>query len=84
MRRIANFNIVGRSLDARSGTNGLWQNSKISAVCFNSNLPSVMDFTLHDALGSVLMKIKAEWDKGMITLKFYDNFTMEVLYPNVK
>src|SRR5690606_35966177 len=47
----------------------------------NSNLPSVMDFTLHNALETVFNEEKAEWNKGMI--KVYDNFTNDFLYPNI-
>src|SRR5690606_12314926 len=45
-----------------------------------SNLPSVMDFTLHDAIVDVFNEEKPSWDKGMI--KVYENFTNDFLYPD--
>jgi glycosidase len=77
-----NFNIVGEVWMHDQAQMAFWQkDSKIGAIeSFNSNLPSVMDFTLHDALGTVFNEDKNEWDKGMI--KVYDNFTNDFLYPN--
>ena len=79
-----NFNIVGEVWMHDQAQMAYWQkDSKIGAIdSYNSNLPSVMDFTLHDAFGSVFNEDKAEWDKGMI--KVYENFTNDFLYPNIK
>lgn len=76
------FNIVGEVWMHDQAQMAYWQkDSKIGAIqSFNSNLPSVMDFTLHDALNSVFNEDKASWDKGMI--KVYENFTNDFLYPN--
>lgn len=78
-----NFNIVGEVWMHDQAQMAYWQkDSKIGAIeSYNSNLPSVMDFTLHDAFGSVFNEDKAEWDKGMI--KVYENFTNDFLYPNI-
>lgn len=78
-----NFNIVGEVWMHDQAQMAYWQkDSKIGAIqSYNSNLPSVMDFTLHDAFGSVFNEDKGEWDKGMI--KVYDNFTNDFLYPNI-
>ena len=77
-----NFNIVGEVWMHDQAQMAYWQkDSKIGAIqSYNSYLPSVMDFTLHDALGAVFNEDKAEWDKGMI--KVYDNFANDFLYPN--
>jgi len=78
------FNIVGEVWMHSQAQMAYWQkDSKIGAIeSFNSNLPSVMDFTLFDAInGGVLNEDKATWDKGMI--KIYDNFTNDFLYPNI-
>ena len=78
------FNIVGEVWMKSQAQMAYWQkDSKIGAIeSFNSNLPSVMDFTLFDAInGGVLNEDKATWDKGMI--KIYDNFTNDFLYPNI-
>ena len=77
-----NFNIVGEVWMHDQAQMAYWQkDSKISAIQnYNSNLPSVMDFTLHDALSSVFNEDNATWNDGMI--KVYDNFTNDFLYPN--
>ncbi len=76
------FNIVGEVWMHNQAQIAYWQkDSKISAIqSYNSNLPSVMDFTLHDAIGQIFNEDKSSWDKGMI--KVYDNFTNDFLYPN--
>lgn len=77
-----NFNIVGEVWMHDQAHMSYWQkDSKIGAIeNYNSYLPSVMDFTLHDAIGNVFNEDKGEWDKGMI--KVYDNFSNDFLYPN--
>ncbi|MCA0349357.1 MAG: glycoside hydrolase family 13 protein [Bacteroidetes bacterium] len=76
------FNIVGEVWMHSQAQMAFWQkDSKIGAIeSYNSYLPSVMDFTLHDVFGTVFNEDKAAWDKGMI--KIYDNFTNDFLYPN--
>ena len=76
------FNIVGEVWMHDQAQMAYWQkDSKIGAIqSFNSNLPSVMDFTLHDAFGNVFNEDESSWDKGMI--KVYENFTNDFLYPN--
>ena len=77
------FNIVGEVWMHDQAQMAYWQkDSKIGAIqSYNSNLPSVMDFTLHDAIsGGVFNESKANWDKGII--KIYENFTNDFLYPN--
>jgi glycosidase len=60
-----------------------WQkDSKIGVLqSYNSNLPSVMDFTLHDAITSVFNEDNASWFNGMI--KVYENFVNDFLYPDI-
>ncbi len=76
------FNIVGEVWMHDQAQMAYWQkDSKIGAIqSYNSNLPSVMDFTLHDAVGNVFNDDESSWDKGLI--KVYDNFTNDFLYPN--
>ena len=76
------FNIVGEIWMHDQAQISYWQkDSPISAIqSYNSYLPSVMDFTLHDAIGSVFNEDKASWDNGMI--KLYENFNNDFLYPN--
>lgn len=77
-----NFNIVGEAWLNSPAKISYWQkDSKIGALqSFNSYLPSVMDFTLFDAISSVFNQDKQEWDKGMINV--YLNFTNDFLYAN--
>ena len=78
-----NFNIVGEVWMQNQAQMAYWQkDSKIGAIQnYNSNLPSVMDFTLLGALGSVFNEDDGSWDKGMV--KIYDNFSNDFLYPNI-
>ena len=77
-----NFNIVGEVWMHDQAQMAYWQkDSKIGAIQnYNSYLPSVMDFTLHDAISSMFNEDNGSWDRGMI--KAYDNFTNDFLYPN--
>jgi glycosidase len=78
-----NFNIVGEVWMQNQAHMAYWQkDSKIAAIQnYNSHLPSVMDFTLLGALGSVFNEDDGNWDKGMT--KIYDNFSNDFLYPNI-
>lgn len=77
-----NFNIVGEVWMQSQAQIAYWQkDSPISKIQnYNSNLPTVMDFTLFEATAKVFNEDDASWDKGMI--KVYDNFTNDFLYPN--
>jgi glycosidase len=77
------FNIVGEVWMHDQAQMAYWQkDSKIAAIeNYNSNLPSVMDFTLQDAMSVVFNENEASWDKGM--MKVYENFTNDFLYPNI-
>ncbi|MCF6212912.1 MAG: glycoside hydrolase family 13 protein [Flavobacteriaceae bacterium] len=77
-----NFNIAGEVMMHQQSQIAYWQkDSKLAAIQnYNSHLPAVMDFTLHDAVAQVFNEDKATWDKGMI--KVYKNFANDYLYPN--
>lgn len=77
-----NFNIVGEVWMHDQAQMAYWQkDSKIAAIeGYNSYLPSVMDFTLHDAIGQIF-KEEAGWDSGM--QRVYDNFANDFLYPDI-
>jgi glycosidase len=78
-----NFNIVGEVWLHDQAQISYWQkDSKISAIqSYNTHLPSVMDFTLHDVFGNVFHEKNPSWNDGMI--KVYDNFVNDFLYPDV-
>ncbi len=77
-----NFNIVGEIWMHNQSSIAYWQkDSKIGAIqSYNSNLPSVMDFTLHNAISVMFNEDEASWNNGMI--KAYNNFTNDYLYTN--
>ena len=83
MDEYPHFNIVGEVWMHDQAQMAYWQkDSKIAAIqSYNSYLPSVMDFTLHDAFGNVFNEDKSGWDIGM--QKVYDNFTNDFLYPDI-
>lgn len=76
------FNIVGEAWMYNPAHISYWQkDSKIGAIDgYNSNLPSVMDFTLFTDLPNAL-KEEESWDKGMI--KIYNSFGYDFLYPDI-
>jgi len=82
MDEYPNFNIVGEVWMHNQAAISYWQkDSKIGAIeSYNSYLPSVMDFTLHDALTAMFNEENVTWNNGMI--KAYNNFANDYLYPN--
>ena len=76
------FNIVGEVWMHDQAQISYWQkDSPISKIqSYNSFLPSVMDFTLHDVFGNVFNEDRADWSNGMI--KFYENFVNDFLYAD--
>ncbi|CEN49095.1 glycoside hydrolase family 13 protein [Capnocytophaga canis] len=82
MDEYPNFNIVGEVWLHDQAQISYWQkDSPISAIqSYNTYLPSVMDFTLHDAIGEAF-RATPSWDKGMIQI--YDNFVNDFLYKDI-
>lgn len=78
------FNIVGEIWMHQQAQIAYWQkDSKIGALQnYNSFLPSVMDFTLHDAIMEVFNEEEPKWNSGMV--KIYDNFVNDFLYPDIQ
>jgi glycosidase len=77
-----NFNIVGEVWMHDQAQISFWQkDSPIAAIQgYNSYLPSVMDFTLHDAIMQMFDENKIFWDNGL--QRAYDNFANDFLYDN--
>ncbi len=84
MDEYPNFNIVGEIWMHNQAQIAYWQkDSRIGAIdSYNSYLPSVMDFTLHDAIIKMFNEDKSLWNSGMI--HGYENFTNDFLYPNAQ
>ena len=78
-----NFNIVGEGWMHNTIHLSYWQeNSPIAEIQgFNSFLPSVMDFTLNDALVNSFRERNSNWEKGMT--RIYKNLQNDFLYPNI-
>jgi neopullulanase len=83
MDEYPNFNIVGEVWMHDQAQISYWQkDSPIGAIqSYNSYLPSVMDFTLHDAITAMFHEENASWDRGMI--KAYENFVNDFLYADI-
>ena len=77
-----NFNIVGEAWMYTQAQISYWQkDSPISRIqSYNSNLPSVMDFSLQDVITKVFNEDQGSFSDGMI--KVYDNFANDFLYAN--
>jgi len=82
MDEYPNFNMVGEVWMHDQAQISYWQkDSPIGSLqSYNSNLPSVMDFTLHDAFTQAFNETEQGWDKGM--LRFYENFVNDFLYKD--
>jgi glycosidase len=78
-----NFNIVGEGWMHNSLHLSYWQEkSPIAAIQgFDSKLPSVMDFSLNDALVKVFKEKNSFWEHG--TTRLYKNLQNDFLYPNI-
>ncbi|MGJ8683339.1 MAG: glycoside hydrolase family 13 protein [Nonlabens sp.] len=83
MNEYPNFNIVGETWMHDQAQIAFWQkDSAIGAIqSYNSGLPSVMDFTLHDAIMKAFNEDQQNWDQGMV--KVYENFVNDFLYPDI-
>lgn len=81
MDEYPNFNIVGEVWMHNQAAIAYWQKeSPVGAIQeYNSHLPSVMDFTLYDAI-TTMFNESSGWSSGM--QKAYDNFTNDYLYAN--
>ncbi len=82
MDEYPNFNIVGEVWMHDQAQISFWQkDSPVAAIRgYNSHCPSVMDFTLHDAM-MMFNEDEVGWAGGM--QRAYDNFANDFLYADV-
>lgn len=75
------FNIVGEVWLHNQAQIAYWQkDSRIGAIQnYNTYLPSVMDFTLHNAMEQMFAE-QGGWKSGI--MRAYDNLVNDFLYPN--
>ncbi len=83
MDEYPNFNIVGEVWMHDQAQISYWQkDSPVGAIqSYNSYLPSVMDFTLHDAIMVMFNQDEQSWADGMV--RAYDNFANDFLYNDI-
>ena len=82
MNEYPNFNIVGEVWMHDQAQISYWQkDSPVGEIqSYNSGLPSVMDFTLHDAIGVAFNENEQGWDRGVT--RIYENFVNDFLYAD--
>lgn len=83
MDEYPHFNMMGEVWMHDQAQISYWQkDSPIGALqSFNSHMPTVMDFTLHDAILASFSETNPSWDRGMI--RIYENFVNDFLYADV-
>ena len=79
LQEYPNFNIVGECWVNYPATVAYWQKGKRNLDGYNSNLPSVFDFPLHDALIQAFNE-KEGWNTGI--LRLYEIISQDFSYPN--
>jgi neopullulanase len=73
------FNIVGEEWTTNSAIAAYWQAGKINRDGYRSSLPSVMDFSLQEAVIQALNEHES-WNTGWV--KVYQSLANDFLYPN--
>ena len=81
MNEYPNFNIVGEVWTASIPQLAYWQGGNMNKDGFDSNLKSVMDFPLHDALRAGLNEDYPGWGQGMT--RVYDILSHDFLYHDL-
>ena len=76
-----NFNIVGECWTRPAPAVAYWQSGADNFDGFDSNLPTVMDFPVEEAIRQALETDGKNWGGGLT--KVYDAVTMDYLYADV-
>ncbi len=79
MDEYPDFNIVGECWLAYPAAVSYWQRDACNRDGYNSNLPSVFDFPLYDAL-KVAFNEPDGWSTGI--LRLYEVLSQDFVYPN--
>ncbi len=74
------FNIVGEEWSLEPAIVAYWQAGKANHDGYESSLPSLFDFPLHDALIRSLTDPGKEW--GSVWTPIYETLAMDFLYPH--
>ena len=81
MNEYPNFNIVGECWTSSIPQLAYWQGGNANKDGFDSNLPSIMDFPLHDAMRAALSEDHGGWGAGMS--KVYDILSHDFVYHDL-
>ncbi len=76
-----NFNIVGECWTGNAPQLAYWQGGNDNKDGFDSHLPSIMDFPLHDAVRNGLVQDSKDWGQGVI--KVYEAVSNDFLYHDL-
>ncbi len=81
MEEYPNFNIVGECWTSSIPQLAYWQGDNANKDGFNSNLPSIMDFPLQEAIGAALSTDSLSWCNGMT--RVYDCLSHDFVYHDL-
>ncbi len=81
MNEYPNFNIVGEVWTASIPQLAYWQDDNANKDGFDSNLKSIMDFPLHDAIRAGLAEDNPGWGQGMT--RVYDVLSHDFVYQDL-
>ncbi len=76
-----NINIVGECWTSSIPQLAYWQADNLNSDGFNSNLPSIMDFPLRDAICEALPAAAQGWGQGMV--KIYNAISHDFVYKDL-
>lgn len=75
-----NINIVGECWQHTVSDVAYWQSGTTNYDGYDSGLPSVMDFNMHDAISAAFNENEQGWDGGVARL--WQKLTQDYLYAN--
>ena len=81
MNEYPNFNIVGECWTPSIPQLAYWQGGNPNKDGFDSHLPSIMDFPLHDAMRAGLAEDNPGWGQGMT--RVYDILSHDFVYHDL-
>lgn len=81
MAEYPNFNIVGECWTSSIPQLAYWQGGNANKDGFNTNLPSIMDFPLQEAIWAGLTKDNPGWGEGMT--RIYDCLSHDFVYHDL-
>ena len=81
MNEYPQFNIVGECWTSSAPQLAYWQGGNANKDGFDSHLPAIMDFPLHDAMRAGLSESNPGWGQGMT--RVYDCLSHDFLYHDL-